>query len=407
MLFSDDFSDGDAAGWRTSGGAWSVAEQSLRQADTGARAVARAGEASWSDYAVSVRVRPAAYRDAGSSAGVQARVQGDGSHYYLTTRADNTVELGRVSGGRSTTLATAAYPAATQIWRYLTLVVKGTTLLGVVNGEPLLRATDTRLARGRAGLATTYTDATFDDVSVGSYAATTPDTQAPLTPGRPRVVEVTPTTVTLSWLATIDNVGVVDYVVYQGEQFYQQYPVRTVTGTGPITLTISPTAATIHYAVAARDAAEQPLADLTADQHPAAAQLSQVRRRRGTALETRQPGADRADRGRPGDPELDTRDRQRRRGRVPRAPDRQHRRGPGARQGQRADRDGHREQRRRPDGPGHRVRRGVERQLQLDGAVRAGADSDADRLGAAEQAGAVLGVQDVGGGVGHPVGEDR
>ncbi|MEU7906816.1 hypothetical protein [Actinoplanes sp. NPDC049118] len=255
VLFSDDFSDGDAAGWRTSGGRWSVAEQSLRQEETGARAVARVGEASWTDYAVAVRVRPAAYRDAGSSVGVQARVQGDGSHYYLATRADGTVELGRVLGGRSTTLATAAYPAATQIWRYLTLVVKGTTVLGVVNGEPLLRATDTRLARGRAGLATTNTDATFDDVSVGSYAATTPDTQAPLTPGRPRVVEVTPTTVTLSWLPTIDNVGVVDYVLYQGEQFYQQYPVRTVTGTGPVTLPISPTAATIHYALAARDAA--------------------------------------------------------------------------------------------------------------------------------------------------------
>lgn len=255
VLFSDDFSDGDAAGWRTSGGRWSVTEASLGQDDVNAEAVARAGDQSWTDYSVSARVRPAAYRDAGSSAGVQARVQGDGSHYYLVTRGDDTVELGRVVGGRTTPLATAAYPTATQLWRSLTLITKGATLTGVVNGEPMLAATDTRLARGRAALGTTYAGASFDDVAVRSYSATTPDTQAPITPGRPRVVDVTPTTATISWLPAVDNVGVVDYIVYSGEQFYQQYPVRTVTGTGPITLPLGPTAASIHFAVAARDAA--------------------------------------------------------------------------------------------------------------------------------------------------------
>jgi hypothetical protein len=255
VLLSDDFADGDSAGWRTSGGHWSVAEASLLQDDANAHAVARAGDQSWTDYAVSARVRPAAYRDTHSSAGVQARVQGDGSHYYLATRADGTVEMGRVVAGRTTALATANYPTATQIWRSLTLIVKGSTLTGVVNGDPMLTATDTRLSRGRAALYTTYAGASFDDVVVGSYVATTPDTQAPLTPGRPRVVDVTPTTATISWPPAVDNVGVVAYIVYSGEQFYQQYPVRTVTDTGPITLPISPTAASTHYAVAARDAA--------------------------------------------------------------------------------------------------------------------------------------------------------
>jgi hypothetical protein len=255
VLFSDDFTDGDTAGWRTSGGHWSVVEAGLDQDDVNAKAVARAGDPSWTDYSVSARVRPAAYRDADSSAGVQARVQSDGSHYYLVTRADDTVELGKVVGGRSTTLATAAYPTATQFWRSLTLIAKGSALTGVVNGEPMLTATDTRLTRGRAALGTTHAGASFDDVAVRSYSATTPDTQAPTAPGRPRVVDVTPTTATISWLPAVDNVGVVDYIVYSGEQFYQQYPVRTVTGTGPITLPLGPTAASIHFEVAARDAA--------------------------------------------------------------------------------------------------------------------------------------------------------
>jgi hypothetical protein len=202
---------------------------------------------------------------------VLARIQPDGSHYYLATRADNTVELGRVTGGRSTPLASASYPAYPQVWRSLTLVVKGTSLVGVVSGTALLTATDTRLRRGRAGLATAAGAASFDDVVIRSYAASTPDTQAPLTPGPPAVVTVTPTTATLSWRPTVDNVGVTEYVVYQGEQFYQQYPVRTVTGTGPVTLTLNPSAASIHYAVAARDAAgnlSQPSARVTVPQPP-------------------------------------------------------------------------------------------------------------------------------------------
>ncbi|AGZ43757.1 pectate lyase [Actinoplanes friuliensis DSM 7358] len=255
MLLSDDFQDGNAAGWRTSGGRWSVADETFRQDSVSARATARTGDQSWSDYAVSVRVQPLAYRDSRSSAGVQARVQSDGSHYYLTTRADNKVELGRVVSGRTTVLATADYASALQFWRSLSLVVKGSQLIGVVNGTPLLNATDTRLTRGRAAVATNYATAAFDDVRVDGWTATSPDTQAPLAPGRPSVVEVTPTTVTLTWRPTIDNVGVVDYIVYQGEQFYQQIPVRTVTGTGPVTLPFSPTAASMQFSVAARDAA--------------------------------------------------------------------------------------------------------------------------------------------------------
>jgi hypothetical protein len=258
VLFSDDFQDGNAAGWRSTGGQWSVVEdgtQALRQASINSPARIQVGESSWADYSVGVQVKPLANRDTQSSVSVLARVQSDGSHYYLATRANDTVEMGRVVRGRSTVLATADYPAALQFWRTLTLVVKGSTLVGVVNGSPTLSATDTQLRRGRVGLATTYATATFDDVSVQSYAASTPDTQAPLTPGQPSIVEVTPTTATISWPASIDNVGVVDYLVYEGEQYYQQNLVRVVTGTGPVMLTFGQTGASIHFSVAARDAA--------------------------------------------------------------------------------------------------------------------------------------------------------
>lgn len=258
VLFSDDFEDLDLAGWRTSGGPWTVVgeqTQVLHQARVDVDARALTGDRAWVDYSVGVRVKPLSYRDRQSSVAVLARVQSDGSHYYLASRADDTVEIGKVVRGRTTTLATAARPAGLLAWRSLTLVVKGTTLMGVVSGTPLLTATDTQFHRGRAGLASHYSSAHFDDVTVQSYAATSPDTQAPLTPAGPKVLSVTPTTATISWTPTIDNVGVTEYWVFQGTQFYEQYPVRFVAGTGPITLTLNPTAASIHFAVAARDAA--------------------------------------------------------------------------------------------------------------------------------------------------------
>jgi hypothetical protein len=274
VLLSDDFADGDAAGWRTTGGRWSVATDETavyQQTTLSPRTLARTGDPTWTDYAVSARVKQLTVRDPQSATGVLARVQPDGSHYYLATRADDTVELGRVTGGRRTPLASASHPTYLGVWRSLKLVVKGDTLIGVVSGTPLLTATDTRLRRGQAGLATASATTSFDDVLIQSYAASTPDTQAPLVPGPPIVGTVTPTTVTLSWRPTIDNVGVTEYVVYQGEQFYQQYPVRTVTGTGPVTLPLSPTAASIHYSVAARDAAgnlSQPSARVSVPQPP-------------------------------------------------------------------------------------------------------------------------------------------
>jgi hypothetical protein len=69
------------------------------------------------------------------------------------------------------------------------------------------------------------------------------------------VLDVTPTTVTITWTPSTDNVGVVDYFVYQGDQFYSTYIARIVPAAGPVTLTLNPTAANTNFAIAARDAA--------------------------------------------------------------------------------------------------------------------------------------------------------
>lgn len=85
--------------------------------------------------------------------------------------------------------------------------------------------------------------------------STSSDTQRPTVPGQPEVLEVTPTTVTITWAPATDDVGVTSYWIFQGDQFYSQYVARTVPNNDPVTLSLSATAARTHFSVAARDAA--------------------------------------------------------------------------------------------------------------------------------------------------------
>ena len=75
-LFTDDFQDGDAAGWSKSGGSWSVVtDDSLvyRQSSTGADAKAQAGDPGWADQTVQARVKPTGFNGTDRFAGVLAR----------------------------------------------------------------------------------------------------------------------------------------------------------------------------------------------------------------------------------------------------------------------------------------------------------------------------------------------
>ncbi|MFY1673639.1 hypothetical protein ACN27G_27390 [Plantactinospora sp. WMMB334] len=91
--------------------------------------------------------------------------------------------------------------------------------------------------------------------AAAALPAMPPDVQAPTQPGQPQVLSVTPGAVTITWAASTDDVGVTQYLVFQGEQFYRQYLARTVSDNAPLTLSLSPTAASTHFSVVARDAA--------------------------------------------------------------------------------------------------------------------------------------------------------
>ncbi|GAA1033941.1 hypothetical protein GCM10009557_37200 [Virgisporangium ochraceum] len=182
-LFSDTFEDGNSTGWTTSGGSWSVVSDGspvFRQSGTSSDARARAGTSTWTDYAVTARVRPTAFNGSNRFVAVLARAQSNTSYYYLALRSNNTVELKKLVNGSSTTLATASVTVTVGTWYTLRLEVSGSTLRGTVDGGAATTATDSQYSSGQIGVATFNATASFDDVVVETVGGGTPSS-----PGTP------------------------------------------------------------------------------------------------------------------------------------------------------------------------------------------------------------------------------
>ncbi|MBB5134637.1 pectate lyase [Thermocatellispora tengchongensis] len=180
-LFQDDFEDGDATGWSRSGGSWSVTTDGTRvyrQSGTSADARAVAGT-TWTDQAVQARVKPLAFNGTARYAAVLARAQSTSAYYYLGLSNSGAVVLGKRTGSGPITLATASATVTPGTWYTIRLEAFGTTLRGLVDDVPLVTATDATFGAGRAGLATYYAGASFDDLLVTDVAGPTQPPSSP------------------------------------------------------------------------------------------------------------------------------------------------------------------------------------------------------------------------------------
>lgn len=187
-LLSDDFADGNANGWSTSGGSWSVSAGAYSQSSASASAKASSGSTSWGTATVSARVRATTFSTNGSRGiGVTARVQST-SNFYALVITPTAVQLRK---GATTTLASAPFAAATGTWYTLSLSATGGSLVGSVNGSAVVSASDVSYPTGRAGLLANYTAGTFDDVVVTDAAGPSPS-QPPSSPGTPSSQQPSP-----------------------------------------------------------------------------------------------------------------------------------------------------------------------------------------------------------------------
>jgi pectin methylesterase-like acyl-CoA thioesterase len=188
-LFADDFEDGNSTGWTTSGGTWAVTTDGsrvLNQSGTSSDARARAGSSSWTNYTVTARVKPTAFNGSSRFVAVLARAQSNTSYYYLALRSTNTIELKKLVGGSSTTLATGAFTVTAGTWYTVSLSVTGSNLTGSVNGTASLSAVDTQFASGGIGVATFFASASFDDVSISDGTAPSSPPPTPSSSPSPR-----------------------------------------------------------------------------------------------------------------------------------------------------------------------------------------------------------------------------
>jgi pectate lyase len=188
-LFSDDFNDGDANGWQTSGGSWSVSSGTYNQSGMSADAKAQAGSTSWTGTSVQARVRPNGFGSNSSRAvGVAARAISMSSFYSLVL-TPTAVQIRR----GTTTLASTTMTISTGTFYTLRLETFGTTLRGFVNQLPVVSASDATITRGRAGFVSSYASGSFDDIVVTDIAGPGPTiSDVPQSPSRSPSISPSP-----------------------------------------------------------------------------------------------------------------------------------------------------------------------------------------------------------------------
>ncbi|GIF66776.1 hypothetical protein Ais01nite_48110 [Asanoa ishikariensis] len=184
-LLSDDFADGNASGWSTSGGSWAVSGGAYRQTGQSSDARSRVGAVGWTDYTVRVRVTPAAFNGSNRFVALLARAQSATSYYYVALRSNNTVELKRLVNGAATTLDTASLAVSLGRSYTVALTVAGSSLSATVDGVALLSASDNRFTAGQAGVATYYAASAFDDVVIEAAVSGPPTASPTPTPTTP------------------------------------------------------------------------------------------------------------------------------------------------------------------------------------------------------------------------------
>ncbi len=190
-IFSEDFEDGNANGWSTSGGSWSVVTdgtKAYKQSSTSATAHSYTGTASWTNYSIQARAKALSFNGSNRYFGVCARFQSSSNYYLLVLSNAGTLEIRKRSGGNFTTLATKTVTVQTGVWYTLKFDLNGSNLAGYLNGNLELTTTDASFPTGKIGFTAANASSVFDDVIVDGTNVNTP------TPTVSRSPTATPTT---------------------------------------------------------------------------------------------------------------------------------------------------------------------------------------------------------------------
>ncbi len=168
-LFTDNFNDGDSAGWATTGSGWTINANRFQQNANAGNRLALAGNSSWQNYAYSALFHST---DTDGQLGLIFRAQ-DTSNYYRFVwdrgSTDN-YRIERVEAGSATTLGSAAGGRyETQRTYHVEIQTIDNRFLVYIDGALALDRTDATnaLPTGRIGLYAPNQNAVlFDDILV-------------------------------------------------------------------------------------------------------------------------------------------------------------------------------------------------------------------------------------------------
>jgi len=178
VRLKDDFMRGasENTAWQPLAGTWRL--EGLASASLSANAFSYRGQAADGEPAISVRghwfwhdyVASAACRPLGDGAfGLAVYLRERGSYHLLRWNTHGRIELVRVRNGKPTTLAGRELPVVKGRWYHLGVRAVGRRLWGLVDGHPVVEATDPWLVSGAMGLYCEGPGAVlFDDVEVAA-----------------------------------------------------------------------------------------------------------------------------------------------------------------------------------------------------------------------------------------------
>lgn len=178
--FSDTFEDGNADGWTTQYGTWTVTTDGSNRVfyksgtDEGR---AYRGDVTWKDYAVEAKIKVDNFN--GSNRAMLCGRYKDGNNYYAASLYNSnggTLEIRKKVSGSSSTLKSTAFQLSTGTWYTVKLEMSGTTINVYVNGALKLTASDSSLSAGAVGLVPYKVTARYDDIIVDGGSTPTPVT---------------------------------------------------------------------------------------------------------------------------------------------------------------------------------------------------------------------------------------
>ncbi|MCM3626121.1 hypothetical protein M3194_01910 [Paenibacillus glycanilyticus] len=166
-LLTDSFDDGDAQGWTSASGSWSVANGSyLQSGNAASEAVSTTGDSAWTNYDVSADVKPQSAASFAAT-GVIGRYQDNNNYYYLRLHAgDNQLQLYKKASGMFTLLGSVPQAVSLNTAYSLKLSMIGSTIKGYLNDVEKISVTDTAVSAGKIGLRSYNQTAAIDNVLV-------------------------------------------------------------------------------------------------------------------------------------------------------------------------------------------------------------------------------------------------